>query len=1173
MFYPKPQYDAPIYIPRERTKLGVNASTANRKAKLKARTDIEWLIESCIDQTIYDATVEIVDEQTYRKHLNWQPGGFYSGEKFGAVIWGYCPLTRSKVVSQVKLSHPLKDDRGKVRKYETPKLGKGSQRGIFALPDCLEANGWQLWQQVANRAETTICCPIQKPDRINGDGKYDYYHFWDWVQDNPQVDSAILEGAKKTFCALTQGIVAIGLTGVTLGRLKDANDQVIGLQPWLDQFATPGRTIKIIFDADAKLKTRYNVGLAAYRLGFQFEHKRCKVLFPELPLLDGEKCGFDDFIAAKGFAEFVPIDSQAIGLVEKYSRVMRDKSQRERVLSPDIKEFCNPLMTLSQSELALPPDLIAGNAYLLRSPMASAKTKSVTARALAIQATDPEIRIIVVTPTRALTANAANRIGGEIYTELETYRNGDCKRDRGGKIPKRVAACYHSLHRLMRDIHAWGWKPEKTIVIVDESEQVFAGLETTSLIKNERGSILKAVKALIQHCLEIWCLDANLSSLTAKWVKKYRQGNVTGMINNYVPIGYQLNLLHNGEIVDTLGDRHYKPLPFSQFLKFVQELLNQGKKIILPTDSIAISEKLFKLLHCQGKKVLINRKTTNDPEQKRLLANINQVSQAYDLIIHSPSIGNGVSIEHDGFDAVCCYLTGGSITPIDVLQMLKRYRPNVDRYVRMPFNSRPNIRNNEFGSHTDPAKIKVHWQTNLIEASQSFELAAKSLGRSIRPDINESLDPDSIQWRFEHDQHIDWICEIEADRHVQMLNFGWQLLSNADLQGNSINFIQLETDQSAERNCKQLCDALTDIDIEAVQAIEKLPESEYYQLLDNTEPTAQQQLQAKANGIMHFYDRDHLAGDTGKQLIIDDDNGQLQRQISRLQRMLDDSGLAIKQDLNKLDQQVQLSDEILPQDIPTRALEADYLLEIGIKAIALEMFKHPDRLWTNLDFTELEHIAWNDKKRFERIINFKLTDRKHQNGKYIARYILTTKLGFKLKSERIRVKGIQVHAFKPDRDRLELLENTLAHQDRKAENLTCKALIPAPNIQPAIDLTQTQAQPDLEPELTPSISISKNGGVDSPNHNDRLWQKSLPEELAKLRSRLAELAKLSDLPQADAAEIELAKKLTRAIATEPPINVLKRAINFLAGIMPFDSASAIWTQLQPQIQNKLISMV
>jgi hypothetical protein len=220
----------------------------------------EWVDGSAINPELFASTVEILtdevisngDDIIYPIHeaLNWkaskwrtawQSGRQQRPELFAALINTWNPLLEKREVFQVKLSHPIIDSqKGKPRKYENP--ANREQVGGFALVT------HSIWQKVVDRYAIDLDCS-NLPTSIN---------FWDWVSQHPEIPIFICEGMKKACCLLSQGYVAIALSGITMGRVTDEHG-VLSLQPYLAKFAVPERQVLFCFDAETKEKTKHNI--------------------------------------------------------------------------------------------------------------------------------------------------------------------------------------------------------------------------------------------------------------------------------------------------------------------------------------------------------------------------------------------------------------------------------------------------------------------------------------------------------------------------------------------------------------------------------------------------------------------------------------------------------------------------------------------------------------------------------------------------------------------------------------------------------------------------------------------------------------------------------------------------------------------------------------------------
>ena len=106
--------------------------------------------------------------------------------------------------------------------------------------------------------------------------------------------------------------------------------------------------------------------------------------------------------------------------------------------------------------------------------------------------------------------------------------------------------------------------------------------------------------------------------------------------------------------------------------------LEAGGAVWIATESKGRTRALEKLFTGQGFRVLaVHSDNKGNAAQATFLANVEAESRKYDVVIASPVIGSGISVEHrDGEHfTLGAYIGGGhSITPADAAQMLRRVR-------------------------------------------------------------------------------------------------------------------------------------------------------------------------------------------------------------------------------------------------------------------------------------------------------------------------------------------------------------------------------------------------------------------------------------------------------------------------------------------------------------------
>lgn len=158
-------------------------------------------------------------------------------------------------------------NQGKALKYEAP---PNCRAGIFALK--VEGKALEKFPE----------CPKNQK-------------FWEWVLEN-SIPIVITEGAKKAGAILSQGRVAIALSGI-----YNFSDDGL-LKPEIYKLIRPGREFIIAFDQDKRWHVRNNVTAALKKLAEQLQDYGATVSVLNWEFEGGK--GIDDFIALNGPGEF-----------------------------------------------------------------------------------------------------------------------------------------------------------------------------------------------------------------------------------------------------------------------------------------------------------------------------------------------------------------------------------------------------------------------------------------------------------------------------------------------------------------------------------------------------------------------------------------------------------------------------------------------------------------------------------------------------------------------------------------------------------------------------------------------------------------------------------------------------------------------------------------------------
>ncbi|MBE9202055.1 DUF3854 domain-containing protein [Nodularia sp. LEGE 06071] len=606
----------------------------------------------------------ILKKYRHIEELNWWCNGVDPLNDYNSMLWGCMKPDRprrdqNKVHTVIKYEHP-------------PRV---PTRAFFlVVPD-------YIWESVAARYEK----PISDEDKASG--------FWHWVW-KYNIPIVICEGAKKAGALLTAGYAAIAIPGVNSGyRLaKDELGEPTGdkhLIPDLQHFATLGRKFTICFDHDTKPQTLQRVNIAISQTAKLLAACGCQVLVTEWSY--PEK-GIDDLILARGQSVADEIISQALTAEKKQAK---EYSQ----LSHDAA------LILNQRYLGELPIPETAKLILLKSPKGSGKTESF---APIVQEAISNGQPVILLSHRVQLAQAiANRLGIPYITEVRNSETG---------ILLGFALCVDSLHPYgQAKFNAVHWK--QPLVIIDESEQVIWHLLSANTeVKKHRVEVLNQLSQLFKNALapgrgKIILADADLSDLSPEMVMGLAETKVTPWVVVNTWKGQPCNIYH------------YKQTTPVNWLAALEAHIKTGGKPFIAVDSQKAKSKWgTKVLEARLKKQFPDRKilridseTIANPEHAAYgcIERLNQVLLEYDIVLASPSIGTGVSINIRGhFTSVWGCFQG--VAPENATrQALARIREDVPRHLWVASHGLGKIGNGAINLKSLLASEHKRFQANL----------------------------------------------------------------------------------------------------------------------------------------------------------------------------------------------------------------------------------------------------------------------------------------------------------------------------------------------------------------------------------------------------------------------------------------------------------------------------
>ncbi|MGH2416580.1 MAG: plasmid replication protein, CyRepA1 family, partial [Microcystaceae cyanobacterium] len=245
--------------------------------------------------------------------------------------------------------------------------------------------------------------------------------------------------------------------------------------------------------------------------------------------------------------------------------------------------------------------------------------------------------------------------------------------------------CLDSLHpHSQAQFNALNWSDG--LVIIDEVEQVLWHGLNSSTCKGNRVAILKSLKTLMQNVLggdgQVYVADADLSDISLDYLTALAGVAIEPFViqNEWKPSIEEAWQVYN----------YSESTPKVLVKDLVQHICEGGKPFICLSAQKLTSqwgtctlESYLEKRFPKAKILRIDSESLAEPTHPayHCTTDLNQILSNYDIVLASPSIETGVSINLQGhFTSVWC-IAQGVQTATSVCQALGRIRENIPRYI------------------------------------------------------------------------------------------------------------------------------------------------------------------------------------------------------------------------------------------------------------------------------------------------------------------------------------------------------------------------------------------------------------------------------------------------------------------------------------------------------------
>ena len=495
-------------------------------------------------------------------------------------------------------------------------------------------------------------------------------NLWANINKKHEVDGSlppiiITEGIKKA-CCLSSEYAAVGLPGITQWN-KPKTQELI---PQLKALALPGRHFLIAFDQDLKPKTKKAVETEIEKLAAALKRYKCTVSVIEWDPKQGK--GVDDFIVSQGMDAFRQAFSRAPRFEVWALRRRQTLSIAPDWIAPPEQQYLEPD---EDSQVPIPGST---KLVLVKAPKGVGKTELIAR--LTKEANAAGQRVLLLSHRIQLTQQLGDRLG---ILSIYEARQKEVVEASAEIALTGLSLCVQSMHPASQArFRAEDWAD--SLVVVDEADQVVWELLDSATCRSHRPLIFQQLRSLVECVLNpesegrMVLADADLSDFSVNFIRSMSKRSELSpwlAFSDFQPRGFDV-------------------VPYKKSVEWLfsaEEAIERGERLDVITDSqrhksrcsTTALESRWRQKYPHLKILRIDSETLHREDHPAfgVARDINEIAKEYDVIIRSPALESGVSLDVKGhFDAVYGHFAGVLSVP-SVCQSLSRLREPVPRHV------------------------------------------------------------------------------------------------------------------------------------------------------------------------------------------------------------------------------------------------------------------------------------------------------------------------------------------------------------------------------------------------------------------------------------------------------------------------------------------------------------
>jgi hypothetical protein len=803
--------------------------------------------------------------------------------------------------------------------------------------------------------------------------------FWPDTQADSTQPILIVEGAKKAAALLSQGYAAIALPGVFNGRrvTRDGNGKIYqeSLIPELQAFAQAGRSVYFCFDHDSKPNTVRQVNLAIATTGKLLQAQGCDVQVVSLP---GPEKGVDDFLVDQGADAFAQVYAAALPL---NLWLWQQRKTTELTLIPS--------QIVSQKEFQ-PTNLPDEGILVLASAKGTGKTKAI------VELVKDEPKVIALGHRIALMRNLCDRMALDYRGDLDEWR-GQAINDLG--LAHRIGLCVDSLGKINPA------EFQGAIVVIDEFMQVLRHLLLSSTCNQDgkRPALLAKLTQIIQGAKQVILADADAADVGIEYFQKLAGSDkLLHLIrNDYQPEGFDLTA--------------YQDAKDDAIVTAILEDIRAGRRIFISTDSLTGSEalqELIKAIKGDSKGLIINSKTSSEPDQRDFITNPNAEVHRYNWVIATPSLSTGVSIEVEHFEKVYG-LFYGVITDADAAQALNRIRANVPRVI---WAAKQGKNFSPLSQSTQPAQV-LHTLKTKTDLNALVLKASLGCADTLLPELFNAV--------WQNNVHIELYGQLVAHSNQAMWTLRDGLLARLQSEGNRIVRLEHSSQNDPHSPMKEARRLVKQAHFQAVATAKILTKPELDSLERKEALSPDDQLDIEKTHTAEFLVQAEIAPEDVEFC------AKYRASLLQLEILVQGSELSVHRDVEALNRQVKWGHGFLPFDQPNYELKRFVRDRLGLLP-----YLEPGQEWNDADLEPLAQKVRQYRQQVKEILGFTVPeDQTHASNGWIFQ-VLCYQLGLKVNSRRKGGRGQQIRYYTLDTQHYDKVMGILSRRQERRTAMT-----------------------------------------------------------------------------------------------------------------------------------------